>query len=195
MGAAQSSDGGSQPGTTAKAAAAMPPIQLSLQLLRICSRPPSSKGKGKGHCLQLPPPQFPPYGFRPKLQRRLCPPCPCQAEYGHGARPEYRQGRVWACQDRVWAARAEYGPARAEYGLPGPSMGLPGPSMGMPGPTVGMPGPSTGVTPGPADALRLGGRRTGRSGSASMRTAQKLVCSHRQKGRPLFRFWFLCRRG
>ena len=33
MGAAQSSDGGSQPGTTAKAAAAMPPIQLSLQLL------------------------------------------------------------------------------------------------------------------------------------------------------------------
>ena len=31
MGAAQSSDGGSQPGTTAKAAAALPPIQLSLQ--------------------------------------------------------------------------------------------------------------------------------------------------------------------
>ena len=32
IGAAQSSGGGSQPGTTAKAAAAMPPIQLSLQL-------------------------------------------------------------------------------------------------------------------------------------------------------------------
>ena len=77
-----------------------------------------------------------------------------RAEYGHGARAEY--GHARACQGRVWACQANSGPAN----------------------------PSTGVTPEPARCGRAsaGGRRTGGSGSASMRTAQKLVCSYRQEG-------------
>ena len=66
-------------------------------------------------------------------------------------------------------------------GLPEPSMGLPGPSMGMPGPTMGMPGPSTGRDARAGRRAAAGARCTGESGSASMRTAQKLVCSYRQE--------------
>ena len=106
------------------------PCRLSSSVsscLRICSRLPSRKGKGKGHlrcCLRL----------QAILEcRHHCPRPSFQGRvwaWRQGRVWAWRQGQVWACQGRVWACQGR--------------MGLPGPSMGMPGPTMGMPGPSTG---------------------------------------------------
>ena len=149
MGAAQSSDGGSQPRTTAKAAAAMPPIQLSLQLPPYLFQAGVPQGTGQGTPPLPPPPSYPgvppplppPHfpcaeGFPPQAPARTVFSAPMPRAASMGMAPDPTMGMP--------------GPSMA---LPGPSMGLPGPSMGLPGPIMGMPGPSTGVTPDPAVQL------------------------------------------
>ena len=114
MGAAQSSDGGSQPGTTAKAAAALPPIQLSLQLppyLFQAAAPPSAATTA--------PPQFPPaHGFPPQAPAETVFRPPLRASMGMAPGPSMGMapGPSMHARAEYGHARAEYGPARAEYG-------------------------------------------------------------------------------
>ena len=139
MGAAQSSDGGSQPGTTAKAAAAMPPIQLSLQLPPYLFQAAVPQGTGQGTPPlppppsypgvppPLPPPQFPPAeGFPPQAPAGTVSSVPMPGpSMGMALGPSMGKGRVWACQGRVWACQGRVwacqgqpwgGACRAEYG-------------------------------------------------------------------------------
>ena len=123
MGAAQSSDGGSQPGTTAKAAAAMPPIQLSVQLPPYLFQAAVPQGHGQGTPPlppspsypgvppPLPPPQFPPAeGFPPQAPAGTVSSVPMPGPS--------MGGRVWACQPgpSMGMPVANHGHARAEYG-------------------------------------------------------------------------------
>ena len=96
MWAAQSSDGGSQPGTTAEAAAALPPIQLSFQLPAL---PPYAAMFQAAFPQGMPAPLAALQGYSGVLTSRPVPKCsrpsstrqrvfraPAFPEYRHGAR-------------------------------------------------------------------------------------------------------------